>query len=35
MILNKLARTGQDLIENRLVPGVLVPLREAISSGNA
>jgi hypothetical protein len=34
-ILNKLARTGQDLIENRLVPGVLVPLREAISSGNA
>jgi len=34
LILQKLAKTGQDLVEHRVVPGVLVPLREAIASGN-
>ncbi len=30
-----LARHGESIIEDRVVPGLLVPLREAIASGNA
>jgi hypothetical protein len=31
----KLTALGEELIENRVVPGMLVPLRDAIASGNA
>ncbi|MDX2131012.1 MAG: hypothetical protein SFY69_03035 [Planctomycetota bacterium] len=34
-ILAKLAKTGEDLVEHRVVPGLIVPIREAIASGNA
>ena len=34
-ILMKLASIGQELVETRVVPGLLVPIREAIGSGNA
>jgi len=35
LALASLARHGEDLVENRLVPGLLVPIREAIATGNA
>jgi hypothetical protein len=34
-ILSRLAAIGQELVETRVVPGLLVPIREAIGSGNA
>jgi hypothetical protein len=34
-IFSRLARLGEELIEHKVVPGLLVPIREAISSGNA
>ena len=34
-ILTRLARIGEELVEQRVVPGLLVPIREAIGSGNA
>lgn len=34
-ILAKLAKIGEDLVEHRVVPGLIVPIREAIASGNA
>lgn len=34
-IFEQLARQGEELVENRVVPGMLVPIREAIASGNA
>jgi hypothetical protein len=34
-ILSTLAKLGEDLVEHRVVPGLLVPIREAIASGNA
>ena len=34
-ILTRLAKLGESLIEHRVVPGLLVPIREAIASGNA
>lgn len=33
--LRTLARHGEELVERRLVPGLLVPIREAIASGNS
>lgn len=30
----KLTKIGEDLIEHRVVPGLIVPIREAIASGN-
>ncbi|MBL9001045.1 MAG: hypothetical protein JNK25_07910 [Phycisphaerae bacterium] len=34
-ILRALVARGEDLVQHRIVPGLLVPLREAIASGNA
>lgn len=34
-ILTRLAHQGEELVEHRVVPGMLVPIREAIASGNA
>ncbi|HEX2837562.1 MAG TPA: hypothetical protein VHN77_05495 [Phycisphaerales bacterium] len=34
-VLTKLSRLGERLIEERVVPGLLVPIREALGSGNA
>lgn len=34
-VLAKLAKIGEDLVEHRVVPGLIVPIREAIASGNA
>lgn len=34
-ILDRLARIGEGLVERRLIPGLIVPIREAIASGNA
>ncbi len=34
-ILNSLVRQGEDLAESRVVPQLLVPLRDAIASGNS
>jgi hypothetical protein len=34
-ILSRLAHQGEELVEHRVVPGMLVPIREAIASGNA
>lgn len=31
----KLSKMGEELVEHRVVPGLLVPIREAIASGNA
>lgn len=33
-VLAQLARTGEDLVTHRVVPGLIVPIREAIASGN-
>jgi hypothetical protein len=33
-VLTDLARIGEELVEQRVVPGLLVPIREAIGSGN-
>lgn len=34
-IFAKLARMGEELVQHKVVPGLLVPIREAIGSGNA
>ncbi|MFO0833278.1 MAG: hypothetical protein U0637_15710 [Phycisphaerales bacterium] len=34
-VLGRLSRLGERLIEERVVPGLLVPIREALGSGNA
>jgi hypothetical protein len=34
-VLSALSRRGEELVQQRVVPGLLVPLREAIASGNA
>jgi len=33
--LARLSKIGEDLVEHRVVPGLIVPIREAIASGNA
>ncbi|MFA6045426.1 MAG: hypothetical protein WC718_10615 [Phycisphaerales bacterium] len=33
-VLAKLAKLGEELVESRVVPGLIVPIREAIASGN-
>lgn len=34
-VLARLAKIGEDLVQHRVVPGLIVPIREAIASGNA
>ncbi len=34
-IFRQLSALGEDLVENRLVPGLLTPIRDAIASGNS
>ncbi len=34
-ILGQLAKQGEELVQQRVIPGLLVPIREAIASGNA
>ena len=34
-VLAQLAKAGEELIERRVVPGLIVPIREAIGSSNA
>ncbi|GJQ30403.1 MAG: hypothetical protein HBSAPP03_22870 [Phycisphaerae bacterium] len=34
-ILARLAKIGEDLVQHRVVPGLIVPIREVIASGNA
>lgn len=34
-VFGRLSKLGEDLVEQRVVPGLLVPIREAIASGNA
>lgn len=34
-LLTQLSRQGEELVERRVVPGLIVPIREAIGSGNA
>ena len=33
-LLARLSKVGEDLVEHRVVPGLIVPLREAIAAGN-
>lgn len=33
--LSRLAKIGEDVVEHRVVPGLIVPIRESIASGNA
>jgi hypothetical protein len=30
-----LAEKGEELVQQRVIPGLLIPIREAIASGNA
>jgi hypothetical protein len=34
-IFNMLAEKGEELVQQRVIPGLLIPIREAIASGNA
>jgi hypothetical protein len=34
-VLSRLAKIGEDLVQHRVVPGLIVPIREAIASGNS
>jgi len=34
-VLARLTKTGEDLVEHRVIPGLIVPIREVIASGNA